>query len=102
MSVPITKSSKPYAVVGAGHFVSMIWKHGDEDSGWKLRFNIFRLSQVNGRTSRLFSPGDVVDLAKLCQVLAATFVDDGCISASLRQQLQDLEIKLDAITSKEL
>jgi hypothetical protein len=79
----------------------MIWKHGDEHRGWKLRFNIFRLSQGSGRTSRLFSPSDVVDLAKLCQVLAATFVDDGCIPVAVRQQLQDLATKLDAITTKE-
>jgi hypothetical protein len=56
----------------------------------------------NGRVTRLLRPADVIDLAKLCQVLAATFVDDGCISAKERQLLRNLAAKLDAITNKEL
>jgi hypothetical protein len=46
-------------------------------------------------------PSDVVDLVKLCQVLAATLVDDGCISSDDRRLLQELAAELDAITNRE-
>jgi hypothetical protein len=81
------QSHKPYAAVGAGQLVSAVWKRGDERVGWHYRFNIFRMSRLNGRVSRLLRPGDVIDLAKLCQVLAATFVDDGCITVEERTLL---------------
>jgi hypothetical protein len=95
-------NTKPYAAIGAGRLVSTIWKRGNPQDGWRYRFNVFRMSHSSGRVSRLLRPADVLDLAKLCQVLAATLVDDGCISAAERQQLQDLATKLDAVTNKEL
>jgi hypothetical protein len=101
MSKDLTKTRKPYAAVGAGRLVSAIWKRGNERIGWQLRFSISRMSAANSRASRLFRPSDVMHLAKLCQVLAATFVDDGCISTIERQQLRDLAAKLDAITNTE-
>jgi len=94
--------SKPYAIIGAGRLVSALWKRTDESHDWQYRFNVYRMSPLNGQVSRLLRPSDVVDLVKLCHVLAATLVDDGCISVDDRQQLQDLAAKLDAITNKEL
>ena len=81
------QSHKPYTALGAGQLVSTVWKRGDQHVGWHYRFNILRMNRVNGRVSRLLRPADVIDLAKLCQLLAATFVDDGCISTAERQQL---------------
>ena len=101
MSEHLKSNHQPYAVVGAGPLVSTIWKRGHEQVGWQLRFSIARLSSKDGGALRVFRPADVVHLAKLCQVLAATFVDDGCISPAERQQLQELAGKLDAITTKE-
>ena len=88
---------KPYAMLGAGPLVSALWKTGDEPSGWSYRFNIYRMSPGSGQVSQLFRPADVLDLAKLCQVLAATLADDGCIPSRHRRALADLEAKLDGI-----
>ena len=47
--------------------------------------------------SQLFRPQDVVDLAKLCHVLAAVFVDDGCVTENERADLTELVSKLERI-----
>jgi hypothetical protein len=91
-------SPKPYAMLGAGQLVSSLWKSGDNQGGWTYRFNVYRMSGRNGHVSQLFRPADVQDLVKLCQVLAATLADDGCIPAEQRHDLADLSAKLDCIT----
>jgi len=93
-----TVVSKPYAMLGAGQLVSGIWKTGDERSGWTSRFNVYRSNQRTGHVSQLLRPDDVPDLVKLCQVLAATLADDGCIAVELRRTLARLAAELDFIT----
>ena len=95
------KMPKPYAMLGAGPLVSAVWKDGDERAGWLYRFNIYRMGQRNGQVSQLLRPADVQDLVKLCQVLAATLADDGCIPTRERRVLADLAVKLDGITRTE-
>jgi len=95
-----TITSKPYEMLGAGQLVSAVWKSGDERAGWAYRFNIYRMSQRNGHVSQLFRPTDVQDLVKLCQVLAVTLSDDGCIPIEQRRLLAELAAELDTITSK--
>jgi hypothetical protein len=102
MPFPQQNKSKPYTIVGAGRLVSALWKRTDAGNSWQYRFNVYRMNPLSGRVSRLFRPSDVFDLVKLCQVLAATLVDDGCISTDDRQQLRELAANLDAITNKEL
>ena len=92
---------KPYTVLGAGPLLSALWKETDPTVGWQYRFRIFRMTHGGGDVSRDLQPQDVVNLVKLCRLLAVTFVDDGCISTDDRQQLQELAAKLDAITNKE-
>jgi hypothetical protein len=94
----LTTTPKPYAMLGAGQLVSAIWKTGDEQSGWTYRFNVYRSNARSGRVSQLFRPADVRDLVKLCQVLAATLADDGCVPAEQRRTLLDVAVKLDGIT----
>ena len=72
--------SKPMAMIGAGRLTSMIWKNGDERSGWRYSFNLFRLTSQGGRVSQLFKPTDVIHFVKLAQVLAAVIADDGCLT----------------------
>ena len=93
-----TVISKPYAMLGAGQLVSGIWKTGDERSGWAYRFNLYRTNHHTGHVSQLLRPADVPDLVKLCQVLAATLADDGCVAAPVRRALAQLATELDAIT----
>jgi hypothetical protein len=93
-------TSKPYEMLGAGQLVSAVWKFGDERAGWAYRFNIYRMSQRNGRVSQLFRPTDVQDLVKLCQVMAVTLSDDGCVPIEQRRLLAALAAELDTITSK--
>lgn len=95
-----TVISKPYAMLGAGPLVSGIWKSGDEQSGWAYRFNVYRTNPRTGHVSQLLRPADVPDLVKLCQVLAATLADDGCIAAPLRRALARLADELDSITQR--
>lgn len=92
------ESPKPYAMLGAGQLVSSLWKSGDDRAGWTYRFNIYRMGGRSGHVSQLFQPADVKDLIKLCQVLAATLADDGCIASDLRTELASLFTRLDGIT----
>ncbi len=90
-----TTSAKPYATMGAGPLVSMLWKLGNERSGWRYRFNLFRMSPYSGNVTQQFRPQDLKELAKLLRVLAFTLADDGCLSKKLRSDLLCLNIRLD-------
>ena len=96
-----SRNQKPYMMLGAGELVSSVWKSGDERAGWNYRFNIYKMSQRNGRVLQLFQPSDVQDLVKLCQVLAVALSDDGCVSAEQHHLLATLAADLDTITSQE-
>lgn len=85
----------PYCMVGAGRLTSVIWKPGDEDEGFRYRFNIFRTTVAQGRVSQLFEPEDVLALARLAYVLALMMLDDGCINADIRQRLKQLVYRLE-------
>ena len=95
-----TSAKKPYTILGAGRLVSTFWKAGDERSGWRYRFNVYRMNSDNGQVSQLFGPTDVKDLVKLSQVLATVLADDGCIPTNQRRALADLAAQLDTITRK--
>lgn len=82
-------------MVGAGRLASMIWKAGDEQSGWRYRFNLFRTSGRGGRISQVFTPADVIYFVKLAQVLAAVIADDGCLDPIERGVLKRLADDLD-------
>lgn len=88
---------KPYCSVGAGQLTSFVWKSGDQDSGWRYRFNLFRLAAKGGRVSQLFGPSDLFHFVKLAQVLAAVLADDGCLSSGDRRVLKRLAANLDAV-----
>ena len=84
------RTAKPYTMAGAGPLVSSIWKLGDEQAGWKYRFNIYRMMPDTGHVSQLFNAEDIVHLAKLSRVLALVLVEDGCIPSTLRSELERL------------
>lgn len=86
---------KPMGMVGAGPLTSMIWKTGDQDAGWRYRFNLFRTAARGGRVSQLFTPADVIHFVKLAHVLAAVLADDGCLSPVERGVLKRLAAELD-------
>lgn len=88
---------KPYCSVGAGQLTSFVWKTGNESSGWRYRINLFRLKARGSRVTQLFTPGDLVDLVKLTQVLATVIADDGCLSAFDRDTLKRLAADLDVM-----
>ncbi|MBX3438891.1 MAG: hypothetical protein KF861_15475 [Planctomycetaceae bacterium] len=94
-------AERPYEFIGAGKLVSALWKRADGRRGWRYRFNIFRMHDHHGTVSRMFRPGDLPDLLKLCQVLAMELRRDGCLPEQERQRLADLADDLDAITRKE-
>jgi hypothetical protein len=88
-------------MAGAGPLVSSIWKHGDCESGWAYRFNIYRMTPRSGHVVQLFRPEDILHLSNLCRVLAAIVADDGCIPAALRSELASLIEKLDGDIGRE-
>jgi hypothetical protein len=96
----LEKSNKPMAMVGAGPLTSAIWKSGDEQSGWRYRFNLFRQLSRNGQVSQLFRPADLIHFVKLTQVLAAVLADDGCLTANDRRSLQQIAQDLDAVIER--
>lgn len=75
----------------------MIWKTGDDNSGWRYRFNLFRTRRRGGRVGQLFAPADVIQLVKLAQVLAAVIADDGCLDPIERGVLKRLATELDVL-----
>ena len=91
---------KPYCSVGAGRLTSFIWKTGDDNSGWRYQFNLFRLAANGGRVSQLFAPADLIHFVKLTQVLAAVIADDGCLSPIDRGVLKRLATDLDQMLSR--
>ena len=78
---------RPCAMLGAGNLAASLWKFGDEETGWRYRFNIFRMSRANGRVSHRLLPQDVADLAKLAQTLAFALSEEECLDRELRDDL---------------
>ena len=93
--------AKPYEVVGAGELTATVWKSGSENTGWHYSFNVFRQCCGSGEVSQLYRPSDLLSLVKLCQVLAFTLVDDGCVSRLERNESAQLVARLDAVTRAE-
>jgi hypothetical protein len=84
-------------MVGAGPLTSAIWKSGDERSGWRYHFNVFRQLATNGHVSQLFHPADLMHFVKLTRVLAAVIADDGCLTVTERTSLLRLVADLDDV-----
>lgn len=95
------RQSQPYEVVGSGRLVSTVWKSGEVQGGWRFRFNLFRQCDGNGRVSQMLRPTDIPSLVKLCQVLAMTLADDGCLDPVLRRRLRELATNLDGVVPAE-
>ena len=86
---------KPMMLVGAGQLTSTIWKLGDEESGWRYRFNVVRQSAPSGCVTDLFQPIDLICFIKLIQVLATEIANDGCLTHDERVMLKNLAVQLD-------
>jgi hypothetical protein len=90
-----SRTAKPTVLVGAGPLISPVWKSGNEKTGFRYRFEIFRSLRKNSRGSTVLHPLDLLNLVKLIQVLAAVIADDGCITPTERMVLKRLASKLD-------
>ena len=90
---------KPIAVLGAGELVSHLHRVDDAHDPANYRFSVFRLSQKLHATHEL-RPCDLLDLVKLCQVLAFAIVDDGWIPSDASDSLRELFDQLDAVTQR--
>ncbi len=88
------RSRKPYTVAGAGRLTATIWKTGINVRSGNYAFNLIRTNGATGHVTQRFHPQDLLDFAKLIQVLAFTFVDDGCLESDLRRQLDRLQESL--------
>ena len=86
---------RPMEIVGAGPLLSTIWKLGDEQSGWRYRFNLTRQTSDRSVFTDLFQPGDLIHFIKLIQVLAFVIADDGCLTQSERTTFKNLAAQLD-------
>ena len=95
-----TRIPKPYCSLGAGRLTSFLWKTGDQSSGWRYRFNLFRMAAKGGRVSQLFRPADLMQFVKLVQVMASVIADDGCLSPLERRVLRRLATGLDELLSQ--
>lgn len=92
-----TTDTRPYAMVGAGELTASIWKLAAPSLNGQYRFTIFRMSRGMGSVSQCFVPSDVADFLKLAHVLAATLLDDGCLSDADRRELRMLVTKLETL-----
>jgi len=86
---------KPMMLVGAGPLTSAIGKLGDEESGWRYRFNVVRQSAPSGCVTDLFQPIDLICFIKLIQVLATEIANDRCLTHDERVMLKNLAVQLD-------
>ena len=96
-----TIGPKPYAMIGAGPLSSALYKTGDELIGWRYSFNIHRTDFATGSVSHWLHPSDLLNVAKLIQVIGFEILADGCIDSQQRSMLQSLVNKLDEITKSE-
>lgn len=96
-----TRSTKPYAIVGAGSLTAAIWKDGNAESDRAYGFNIFRLDARGGAVTQRLSPDDISDLVKLARVLAQVIADDGCLSFEVRRELRTLAASIDCVLGDE-
>ena len=90
-------SPKPMMLVGAEHLTSAVWKLGDEESGWRYRFNVARQLVASECVTDLFQPMDLIHFVKLVQVLAAEIANDGCLTHDESMMLKNLLRQLDEI-----
>ena len=95
----MSNSTKPYCVVGAGELSAHVWKNGDCRNGWRYNYNLFRLQLDNGHVSQAFTPNELVDLVKLCHVLATVLLDDGCLEQDVYERLDFLVEALERFDS---
>jgi hypothetical protein len=87
---------KACEVVGAGNWTVAVHKRWRTEEKCDYWFRMLRMEQTVPTTySHRFRPVDVLDLPKLAQVLAASFVQDGCIEQPLRDDLSCLAAGLD-------
>src|SRR5437016_4610981 len=93
-----SRGLKPYEVVGAGDLTATVWKTVDAHGEWQYTFNVYRQSRDSGVVSQLYRPADLIDFVKLCQVLAVTLTDDGCLLRSEWNELAELAANLNAVT----
>lgn len=84
-----------YRAVGAGSVASSIWQGGDEIRGWTYHFNLFQMPPTTGRVSHLFQPEDILALLKICRELAKALVDAPAMNPVIRDQLDEVIIRLD-------
>jgi hypothetical protein len=86
----LSRSGKPYLLVGAGPLTATIWKWGSEERGWNYRFNIVRTSPKTGDVRQQFAPKNVMHLAKLVNALAVALAGEWSLAAELRAELENL------------
>jgi hypothetical protein len=97
---PRTTIPQPYCTIGAGRLTSFVWKTGNQDAGWRYRFNLFRMTHAGAQVSQLYKPSDLMHLVKLVQVMASVLLDDGCIGRTERSMLRNLAKGLDKVTAR--
>jgi hypothetical protein len=83
-------NNRPFAMLGAGNLASMLWKSDDRAARDALRFNIFRVTEENGRVSQSFGLQNVEDLARLAQVLAYSLSEEEWLDPESRDDLSCL------------
>ena len=88
---------KPMMLVGAGQLTSTIWKLGNEECGWRYRFNVVRQSVPSGCVTDLFQPMDLIHFVRLIQVLATEIANDGCLTHDEHLMLRTLAQRLDEL-----
>ncbi|MDA1013845.1 MAG: hypothetical protein O3A00_05250 [Planctomycetota bacterium] len=65
---------KPDAEIGAGRLSARVWKTRKHEVDFD--FNVYRVERTTGKVDQLFQSGDLADLARLTQLLAAEMSTD--------------------------
>ena len=89
--------SSPCAVLGAGDLVSHVHRIIEPTGIAEYQFNVFRFDAHMQATHQLRTC-DLLDIVKLCQVVAFAILDDGWSSPEQQEQLVQLRSALEAVT----
>lgn len=96
------KRLKPYEAVGSGGITSFVWKRCDKQGRCRYGFNLFRQHTRSGTVTQLYRASDLLNVVKVCHLLAVTLTQDGCLEPQLRKELAGLATALQAVTSPEV
>ena len=88
-------TQEPHTMIGAGRLAAGLWKKRTDEIDFD--FNVFRLDRNTGVVGQQFQSGDLADLARLVQLLAAEMATDEALGVETCDDLACLAASLEDV-----